>query len=206
VDRIGVFAAPTVSFHGLDLPIERQATHVGHHPDVTMHEARKLVMLCLSSNPTVTELLWLPDELYDMRVPLGVELVQLRQSFSAAQLVRNAYFGYATSQLKKLLDTGQFQSKMRARASKHGRHLLRLLDQGFAYYSTGHLPVRVDNPQRYIDFGEAVAADPERARPALAEAEARFDAVRSPLPDRPDRAVVEDWLLRVRATCYEATL
>lgn len=204
VDRLGVFAAPTTAFHGLDLPIDRFATKVSHDPDVTMHEARKMVSLSLSSNPTVTEIMWLPDELYEVRTPLGDELIGIRQAFSAAQRVRDAYFGYAVSQLKRLLETGQFQSKMRARAAKHGRHLRRLLDQGFDYYSTGQLTIRVDDPQRYIDFGERVAADPEKARPVLAEAEERFNSVRSPLPDEPDRAVVEDWLLRVRATYYEA--
>jgi hypothetical protein len=202
IDRLGVYAAPTEAFHGLHLPIDRQATQGGHDPDVTMHEARKLAMLCLGGNPTVTEIMWLPDDLYEERTPLGDELIGIRMAFASAKRIRDAYFGYATSQLHRLVETGQFQSKMRARSAKHGRHLLRLLDQGFGFYATGHLTIRVDDPQRYIDFGEAVAADPERARPALAEAEAKFDSVRSPLPDEPDERVVEDWLLRVRAAHY----
>lgn len=203
IDRLGVYAAPTTAFHGLHLPIEKKATEVGHNPDVTMHEARKLAMLCLGSNPTVTEIMWLPDDLYEIRTPLGDELIDIRSAFSCAKRARDAYFGYAVSQFRRLLDTGQFQSKMRARASKHGRHLLRLLDQGFEYYATGRLTIRVEDPQRYITFGEQVAADPERARPALAEAEEKFDSVRSPLPDEPDERAVEDWLLRVRAAHYE---
>ncbi|HEY6115935.1 MAG TPA: nucleotidyltransferase domain-containing protein [Candidatus Dormibacteraeota bacterium] len=205
VDRLGVFAEPTAAFHGLHPPLGRDATHVGHDPDITMHEAGKLATLCLSSNPTVTELLWLPAELYETRTELGDELIGIRGAFASAKRVRDAYFGYATSQLKRLVETGQFQSKMRARSAKHGRHLLRLLDQGYGYYTTGQLTIRVDDPQRYLDFGEQVAADPEHARTALAEAEARFDAARSPLPDQPDEATVEAWLLRVRAHFYEAT-
>lgn len=204
VDRLGVFAAPTTLFHGLDLPIDKKATEVGHDPDITMHEARKMAMLCLGGNPTVTEIMWLPDELYEIRAPLGDELIGIRSAFASAKRVRDAYFGYAVSQLRRLVETGQFQSKMRARSSKHGRHLLRLLDQGFGYYATGELAIRVDDPQRYLDFGEAVAADPERARAALAEAEEKFDSVRSPLPDEPDKLVVQDWLLRVRSAYYEA--
>jgi uncharacterized protein len=204
IDRLGVFAAPTVSFHGLDLPINKKATEVGHDPDITMHEARKMAMLCLGGNPTVTEIMWLPDDLYEVRAPLGDELIGIRSAFASAKRVRDAYFGYATSQLHRLVETGQFQSKMRARSAKHGRHLLRLLDQGFEYYATGRLTIRVEDPQRYITFGEQVAADPERAKPALVEAEEKFDSVRSPLPDEPDVRVVEDWLLRVRAAYYEA--
>ncbi|TQS41912.1 DNA polymerase beta superfamily protein [Cryptosporangium phraense] len=196
VDRLGVFAAPAVAFHGLRLPIDRAATVVEHDPDVTMHEARKLAMLCLSSNPTATELLWLPS--YEVGSPLGEELVGIRGAFASADGVRNAYFGYATSQFKRLLTTGQFQSKMRSRRSKHARHLLRLLDQGYEYYATGRLTLRLADPERYREFGERVAADPSVARAALAAAEERFAATRSPLPAEPDTPVVEAWLLRVR--------
>jgi hypothetical protein len=146
--------------------------------------------------------MWQPDHLYEVPTELGDELIGIRRAFGCAKRARDAYFGYATSQFHRLLDTGQFQSKMRNRQSKHGRHLLRLLDQGFEYYATGNLTIQVEDPQRYIDFGEAVAADPERARPALAEAEERFNSVRSPLPDEPDQRTVEAWLLHVRAANY----
>jgi hypothetical protein len=196
VDRLGMFAAPTEAFHGLHLPIDKAATRVSHDPDMTVHEARKFAMLCLGGNPTVTELLWLAE--YEVRTELGDAVVGIRSAFLCAKRTRDAYFGYATAQFHRLLTTGRFQSKMRKRQSKHGRHLLRLLDQGYALYTTGVLPIRVDDPRRYIEFGERVAEDPEAARPALADAEARFDAARSVLPDRPDEDTVERWLRRVR--------
>ncbi|WP_428964137.1 DNA polymerase beta superfamily protein [Micromonospora fluostatini] len=173
VDRLGVYAAPTVAFHGLTPPTGREASIVRHDPDVTYHEAAKAATLLLAGNPTVTEILWLPDDLYEVRSPLGAEMIDIRAAFLSASRVRDAYFGYATAQLKRLVTTGRFQSKMRRRQAKHGRHLLRLLDQGFALYATGTLPIRVADPRRYLDFGEAVATDPEAARPALAAAEAR---------------------------------
>jgi hypothetical protein len=198
VDRLGAYAAPTVAFHGLRPPIGRAATTVSHNPDVTLHEAAKLALLCLGGNPTVTELLWLPDDLYDVRTPLGDELIEIRGAFLSAKRCREAYFGYATAQFRRLLATGQFQSKMRKRQSKHGRHLLRLLDQGYQLYVTGRLPIRVEDPARYVEFGERVAEDPAAARPALAEAEAKFDTATSVLPEQPDESTVERWLLRVR--------
>lgn len=200
VDRIGIFAAPTVQFHGLTLPITRElATVVEHEPsDSTFHEALKACHLMMGGNPTLSEILWLPCDLYEVRHPLGDELISIRYAFTSAKRCRDAYFGYAVSQLKRLLETGQFQSKMRKRQTKHGRHLLRLLDQGYALYTTGHLPIRVEDPQRYFDFGERVSTNPDVARAALAEAEAKFDAATSPLPDEPDKAAVEAWLLRVR--------
>jgi uncharacterized protein len=198
IDRIGVYAEPAVRFHGLHPPIDKAATKVSHNPDVTMHEARKMALLSLGCNPTVTEIMWLPENLYETRTELGDQLIAIRTAFVCAKRVRDAFFGYATSQLHRLVETGRFQSKMRARSSKHGRHILRLLDSGFGFYATGRLEVRVEDPQRYIEFGERVAADPEFGRTALADAEARFDAARSPLPAEPDEAAVERWLLEVR--------
>lgn len=48
------------------------------------------------------ELVWLPDELYEVRTPLGDELIGIRGSFLSAQRVRDAYLGYATQQFRKL--------------------------------------------------------------------------------------------------------
>lgn len=183
VDRLGVFAVPTMSLLGLDAPALSRVTV---HPDVTMHEAGKAARLLLTGNPTLTELLWLPEELYEQRTPLGDELLDIRSAFLSAARVREAYLGYATQQARKL------------RTAKHARHMKRLIDQGFALYTTGSLTVRLDDPASYREFGERVAADPESALRVLAEARARFDRARSALPMEPDRDRVQDWLLRVR--------
>ena len=99
VDRLGVFAAPTLSLLGLDAPA---LSRVSTEPDVTMHEAGKAARLLLGANPTVTELLWLPDDLYDQRTRLGAELVEIRSAFLSARRVRDAYLGYASQQFRKL--------------------------------------------------------------------------------------------------------
>jgi hypothetical protein len=72
-------------------------------------------------------------------------------------------------------------------------------------YATGSLRIRLEDPQRFLDFGERVAGgDIEHARAVMAGYEAAFDEKPSVLPDEPDKRAVEDWLLRVRATYYEA--
>jgi hypothetical protein len=63
--------------------------------------------------------------------------------------------------------------------------------------------VTLDDPQRYHDFGHAMAADPGLARSTLADAERRFSRIASVLPERPDEAAVERWLLRVRDEMLE---
>ena len=202
VDRLGMFAAPTRAVLGLRTPRE---SHVTVKPDATFHEAGKAARLILSGNPTAAELLWLPDDLYEHRTPLGDEMIALRGSFLSAKRVRDAYMGYATQQFRKLISRGDAETPeaARRRTAKHARHLMRLVDQGLALYTSGTLAVRLDEPERYIEFGERVAADPQAAVPFMAQADERFDEARTVLPQEPDTAPVEEWLLRVRRVFWE---
>lgn len=201
VDRLGVFAVPTVQLHGLRAPKD---SHVTHQPDQTLHEAAKWCRLALQGNPTVLEVVWLPHDLYEVRTPLGDDLIAIRTSFLSAPRVRAAYLGYAEQQFRRLVarGDGSFSADTRRRTAKHARHLRRLCEQGLQLYTTGRLDVRVSDPDAYFDFGEAVVADPDHARPYLVHIEEAFDATTSPLPDQPDEAPVEEWLQRVRAHFY----
>lgn len=203
VDRLGMYAVPTLSLLGLERPVESRVTT---SPDVSLHEVGKAARLILAGNPTAAELLWLPDDLYETRTPLGDEAIGLRAAFLSAKRTRDAYLGYASQQFRKLMaqDDGRAPTRSPARAAKHARHLMRLVDQGFELYTTGFLRIRLDDPRRYREFGERVAVDPRAAVPFMADAEARFDAARSVLPDEPDFAAVEAWLLRVRRAFWHA--
>ncbi|MER7417925.1 nucleotidyltransferase domain-containing protein [Micromonospora peucetia] len=199
VDRIGVFAAPTVAFHGLRPPRESVVTT---DPDVTLHEAGKYARLALSGNPTATELMWLPNDCYETRTGFGDRLVAIRSAFLSAPRVRDAYLGYAGQQFRKLesRSDGTFSADTRRRTTKHARHLARLLHQGRLLYATGVLEIRLADPEWFRGFGERVAGgELDEARTLLAEAERDFDRVRTPLPDRPDEPTVERWLLALRA-------
>jgi len=200
IDRLGVYAAPTVAFHGLNPPMGKAATIARNEPDVVLHEAGKFAALCLAGNPTVTELLWLGR--WDQVTPLGERLVELRYAFRSAARYRDAYLGYATQQFKRLTVAGRFPDVPRSRIAKHARHLRRLLMQGTHVWRTGELELRVADPQAYFDFGEQVAADPSVAEPLLAHAEELFRSEPTALPDEPDVAAVEEWLLAVRAHYY----
>lgn len=198
VDLLGMFAAPTERFHGLHPPVGSQASRVSTSPDVTVHECLKWCRLALSGNPTATELVWLPDELYQTRTQLGDDLIGIRQAFLSAPRVRDAYLGYAVRQFRRLQSRGDgtFSADVRKRTSKHARHLARLVHQGRQLYTTGRVQIRLADPAWFLRFGQQVAdGDLDLARHLLDEAQAAFDRAHSPLPDRPDEPAVERWQL-----------
>lgn len=197
VDTAGVFRAPTEMFLGLTPPTDHNSSIQTHAPDAQMHEAGKFLRLVLKANPTVTELLWLDRTGYLTLTDDGEALLGLRKSVLGSKPVHDAYFGYAKAQFHKIENrSGDEQPK---RIKKHARHLLRLLDQGIQLYRTGELTVRVDDPQRYFDFGEAVAAgDLSLAATALAHAGDVFHIETSPLPEFPDPSIADAVLRRIR--------
>ena len=200
--RLGVFAARTERLLGLH-PVQESVVSV--KPDATYHEAGKLASLLLKTNPTVTELLWLPPDLYEVRTPLGDALIEIRLAFLSRAYVKNAYLGYAESQYRKLeaRGDGSFSADTRKRTAKHARHLARLVAQGRQLYLTGELTVRLHDASWYRDFGDDVAAgNIERARKLLATAEHVVDGTETPLPEKPDEATVEAWLQDVRRAHY----
>lgn len=203
VDRLGMYAAPTVQFHGLHPPVAKAASIVkkAPEPDFTLHEAGKFAKLCLGGNPTVMELLWLKS--YEVLSPWGREVVDIRTSFLSAKKVRDAYLGYATAQFKLLerRGNGTFAPDLKD-TSKHARHLMRLCHQGYILYSSGRLVIELNQPQVFMEFGEAVAAGADGlslAKSMIAGYEEKFDSTTSVLPERPDEEAVEKWLRRVRA-------
>lgn len=208
VDRLGMYAAPTVMFHGLHPPVGDRDTIVVKDPsDAVYHEALKYVRLVMKGNPSVTELLWL--DVYETVTPLGMFLIKRRTRLLSASRVRASYLGYATSQFQRLFNRGDgsFSADTRKRTAKHARHLLRLLHQGLDLYRVGTLTIKVSEPYRYFEFGDAVArfdgtADwrvgEEVARKELTKTEEAFDRATSPLRAEPDEALVESWLRAVR--------
>lgn len=203
VDRLGVYAVDTVELHGLQRPKE---TFVETNPDVTLHEVGKYCALALKCNPTVTELMWLPDDLIETVTPVGYELIDMKGLFLSATRVRNAYFGYAIDQFKRLQDRGDgtFGPDLAKRTAKHARHMYRLLIQGLQLWTTGRLTIELENPDVVMAFGSRVAlGDIEYARKILTDYEHAFNSASTVLPDEPDRDTVEQWLRGVRRAYYQ---
>lgn len=196
IDRAGIFAVPTKDLLSLHPPGLSRKFGDG---DGMLHEAGKYLSLALKSNPSVLEVLWLPDDLYEIRLPLGDRLIAIRDCFPSRTMVRNAYLGYATAQFRKMEEKGAGNP----RTAKHARHLARLLIQGYQLYAEGTLTVRVDDPDWYRQFGEdAAAGDLIRARVLIASTENSMDMTTSPLPEKPDEEKAEAWLQEVRREFY----
>lgn len=144
IDKLGVYLADTEQFWSLDKPEE---TIVQTSPDVTMHEIEKYLRLALKCNPTLLELLWLPEELYTEKMPgWGDSLINLREYFLSSSCVISAYGGYAYQQAKK------FKESTSQRKYKHVIHCFRLLRQGKELLTTGNITLKVQNPEEYHSF------------------------------------------------------
>lgn len=201
VDYLGVYAEHSSVFWGLYPPFEsKDATHVSSDPDCTMHEVLKFAKLALKSNPTVNELMWLPKDCYVESSPAGEYLIKIRESFLCKRHVRSAYLGYAFAQFKELdRRGGTFGPDLARRTEKHARHLLRLCQQGLDLWTTGHMNVRVPDPERFMEFGRIVAAgDIEHAKVTLAEFDAQFDSTSTVLPEEPAASTVDRWVQDTR--------
>lgn len=180
VDYMAVYMEPQEYFLGLQLVQDKDLTvhSTSDEKDLTAHEIGKFMRLALKSNPSILELLWLPDWAYTHISTHGEYLLDSRHWFASADLVKNAYLGYATQQFKLLERRGDFGSDMKKRTEKHARHLYRLLIQGFGLYRTGELAVELDafEVAKVREFGHRVGNQGELdlAKSELEYYEAQF--------------------------------
>lgn len=158
-------------------------------------ELQKFLVMALKANPNILECLHTP--LIEHAEPLARELLDMRGAF-LSKLIYKTYNGYVLSQFKKL------EQDLRAKGEikqKHAMHLIRLLRSGITALESGELVVRVPEDVRQellaIKHGELSWEETNRLRLDL---HTRFDAAfaNTTLPDRPDYAAADAFLLRAR--------
>jgi predicted nucleotidyltransferase len=195
-DRRGIYLPPADrqwSLYGVPEQLENPAT------EEVYWEAQKFIVMALKANPNVLECLFTP--LVEEASPLALELLEMKSRF-LSRMVYQTYNGYVTSQFKKL------QADLRNKGQvkwKHVMHLLRLLLAGVETLETGVVPVHVGKHREKllrIKRGEVAFEECEAWR---LELHRQFDAAveHSPLPDRPDYAAANDWLLRARRSVIQ---
>ncbi|MER5280132.1 nucleotidyltransferase domain-containing protein [Streptomyces sp. NPDC002809] len=190
-DRRGVFLAPTPLFWRFDKP----PTHIDGPADEQFSwELERFCELALRANPNVLECLHSP--LVEQIDATGRELLSLRGAFLSRQ-AHGTFVRYALGQRRKLeADVRQYG----APRWKHAMHLLRLLAGSRDLLRTGELSIDVGAAREdllSVKRGEVSWAEVERRMTSLAEENDAAAAV-SPLPAQPDRARVEDFLIRAR--------
>jgi uncharacterized protein len=190
-DRRGVFLAPTPLFWRFEKP----PTHVeGPAEEQFSWELERFCELALRANPNILECLHSP--LVEYADDTGRELLALRGAFLSRR-AHETFTRYAYGQRRKL------EADVRAHGAprwKHAMHLLRLLTSARDLLHTGVLTIDVGEARESllaVKRGEVPWPEVEARMTRLAR-EGEEAAVRSPLPEEPDRRRVEDFLVRTR--------
>lgn len=198
-DRRGIYL-PTAERHwslaGVPEQLENEDTQESYW------ELQKFLVMALKANPNVLECLYSP--LVEHATPLAHELLAMREGF-LSKLVYQTFNGYVLSQFKKM------QADRRNRGEvkwKHVMHLLRLLISGIGVLREGVVTVRVgDHRDRLLAIrrGEVSWGETEAWRLRL---HAEFDAAHcaTRLPDRPDYAMADAFLMKARLLACEEPL
>ena len=190
VDRRGFYLPPAHLHWSLSgVPEQLESEH-----EEVYWELEKFIRLALKANPNVLECLYTP--LIETCTPLAQELIDLRNIF-LSQHVHRTYNSYVLSQFKKLEQDLRNQHELRW---KHVMHLIRLLLSGVTALEEGFVPLRMDlHRHRLLDIrhGRLPWAEVEAWRLALHQ---RLDAAlaRTALPEHPDYAAANDFLVRAR--------
>ncbi|MFF9349813.1 DNA polymerase beta superfamily protein [Streptomyces sp. NPDC014734] len=196
-DRRGVFLAPTPLFWRFEKP----PTHVdGPAREQFSWELERFCELALRANPNVLECLHSP--LVEHVDEVGRELLSLRDAFLSRR-AHLTFVRYASGQRRKLESDVRRYGRPRW---KHAMHLLRLLAGGRDLLRTGELVIDVGGARDdllAVKRGEVPWPEIERRMARLAE-ENDAAVVSSPLPAEPDRARVEDFLVRTRRASARA--
>ena len=190
-DTRGIFLPPADAYWSLTgVPdvLENDATQEAYW------EAKRFISLALRANPNVLECLYSP--LVQASSPIAEALISIRGKL-LSKLVYQTYSGYVASQFKKIQSDVRNQGAVKW---KHAMHLLRLQLAGVHILKTGHVEVKVaEHRERLLAVkrGEIPFDECDRWRLQLSQRMEEAVTV-SPLPDRPDYAAANQWLLQAR--------
>ncbi|MEZ6093865.1 MAG: nucleotidyltransferase domain-containing protein [Pirellulaceae bacterium] len=190
-DLRGVYLPPAErhwSLYGVPEQLENDPTQEAYW------ELQKFLVLALKANPNVLECLYSP--LVVQSTDLGRELISMRKCF-LSKIVFQTFSGYVASQFKKMQTDLKNQGAVKW---KHVMHLLRLLKSGIHVLQNGELQIDV-GPLRdrllEIKSGQVSWRECDDWRLKLqSEFEVAFNNTK--LPDRPDYAAANEFLIRAR--------
>ncbi|MCP3802144.1 nucleotidyltransferase domain-containing protein [Allokutzneria sp. A3M-2-11 16] len=157
--------------------------------DLVVYSLRKWLRLALQGNPTVLLSLFVPEEEIVRITDLGREL-RARPELVVSRQAGYKFLGYLRSQRGKMA-TGD-------RTVKHAMHMVRLGLQGVELLETGRITLPVPEPWRTwlvdLRLGRHEIAEAVEIAAGLEDELERL-TVRSSLPERPDTALADKWLI-----------
>jgi predicted nucleotidyltransferase len=168
--------------------------------DEVYWELEKFLRLALKANPSVLETLWTPLVL--LADETAQELRAMRQAFLSKHVYKT-YSGYVLSQFRRMANAHTTKGTYKP---KHAMHLIRLLHSGIAALETGEIRIDVaEHREELLHIRNDGLPFEEVKRRALALDE-RFQQTfeRTGLPEQPDYARVDDFLIRARRRMADA--
>jgi uncharacterized protein len=183
--------------------------------DLTIYSLRKWTRLALSGNPTVLLPLFVPEEHVLVRTELGEELRRLAPAIVSRQ-AGGRFLGYLRAQRDSMLGLRGGRHTNRPELvelygfdTKYAMHMVRLGVQGVELLREGRISLPLAEPWlswcRALRRGER---SKQEALEAAADLERQLVELRetSPLPQWPDRAAVDAWLVDAHQRAWAGEL
>jgi hypothetical protein len=172
--------------------------------DLTIYSLRKWMRLALKGNPTILLLLFTPEDQLVHCDSLGSDLRALMPAIISRR-VQGPFLGCLQAQKQRLTgERGQKRihrpelEEMYGFDTKYAMHMLRLGFQGVELLTTGRLSLPMREPERsfLLNVRRGKVGEPEcLTRADELEQELTDLATTSPLPEEPQEARVEEWML-----------
>jgi len=200
-DSRGVFVPPKKYLLGLARYNPKNEFYDFPSVDSFLFSLQKFCKLCAAFNPNVIEILWTDKECLLFSNEAGQRLVNQREIFNSKMALKS-YGGYASGQVKRLMNkSGRCGDRWKVVEefgydTKHGMHIIRLLEMGAEFLRTGILTPKRPNADYLNDirYGKVSHKD---LMEQVAELENDLDKAHqeSTLPESPDYAAIDKLLI-----------
>jgi hypothetical protein len=198
-DLRGIYLPPA-RLHWSLRRLPEQLEFADERRDEVYWELEKFLRLALKANPSVLETLWTPrvlvaDETAD-------ELRAMRAAFLSKHIYKT-YSGYVLSQFRRMANADKAKGVYKP---KHAMHLIRLLYSGIAALETGEIRVDVGEHRAELLHIRNDGLPFEEVKHRALELDEHFQKAfeQTKLPEQPDYAVVDAFLISARRRMVDA--
>ena len=198
-DLRGIYLPPA-RLHWSLRRLPEQLQFADDQQDEVYWELEKFLRLALKANPNVLETLWTPRVI--SADDTAQELRRLRKAFLSKHIYKT-YSGYVLSQFRRMANADKTQGTYKP---KHAMHLVRLLYSGIAALETGEIRIDVGEHRMELLHIRNGGLPFEEVKQRALQLDDRFQQAfaRTQLPEQPDYAQVDAFLVRARRRMVDA--